>query len=423
MTTRTLPAVVASLLALAGPAAGDDWPQWRGPNRDDVSKETGLLKSWPKDGPKLLWTYDNTGIGYSGPAVVGDRFYIMGARGDSEYLIALGIKNNMVKEAWATKIGPVYENPYGSGPRGTPTVEGDRVYAIGGRGDLVCVEAAAGKMVWQTSLQTDLGGQIPNWGYAESPLIDGDQLVCTPGGNKGTLAALDKRTGEVIWRSKKLTDAAAYSSIVAADVNGVRQYIQMTRQGQAGVAAKDGRLLWQQNQAVNRVAVIPTPIFHDNCVYVTSGYSAGCALLRLVPDGEVEKAEKVYNNKNMVNHHGGVVRLNEHLYGYSDGKGWVCQDFKTGKNIWEERRKLGKGSLTYADGRLYCYTEHDGTVALIEASPEGWKEHARFTIPAPKMPKPHVNRPDNVWTHPVVANGRLYLRDQYYIYCYDIQAR
>src|SRR5262249_19497310 len=239
-------------------------------------------------------------------------------------------------------------------------------------GELVCAETAGGKKVWSVNLIKDLGGSRPNWGYSESPLVDEDKVICTPGGSKGTIAALNKKTGEVIWRSKGLTDGAHYSSAIVATVGGVRQYVQTTRGHVVGVAAKDGQLLWQRTEATNGTATIPTPIFHDDEVFASSGYGSGCVLIKLTPEGDKGKSERVYANKNMVNHRGGVVLVGDYLYGYSDGKGWVCQDFKTGEIKWSEK-KLGKGSVTYADGRLVCFAEGDGKVMLIEATPSGWK--------------------------------------------------
>jgi outer membrane protein assembly factor BamB len=416
MTKRFLFLLTACLLALTLPAQADDWPQWRGPNRDDVSKETGLLKEWPKDGPKLLWTFKDAGTGYSGPAIVGDRLYTMGADAKSDTLYALDTRTG--ERLWSTEIGPRTSLDRGDGPRGTPTVDGDRLYALGSQGELACLEIAGGKKVWSVNLIKDLGGSRPKWGYSESPLVDEDKVICTPGGSKGTLAALDKKSGAVVWRSKDLKDGAHYSSVIVATVGGVRQYVQTTNRNVVGVAAKDGRLLWQKSEAVNGVATIPTPIFHDDQVYASSGYGAGCVLLKLNADGDRVSAEKVYANKNMVNHHGGVVLVGDYLYGYSDGKGWVCQNFKTGEISWSDKT-LGKGAVTCADGRLYCFGQDDGKVVLIEATPSGWKEHGRFPIPQKTRERP---RGSAIWTHPVVANGRFYLRDHEFIFCYDVKA-
>jgi outer membrane protein assembly factor BamB len=413
---RTLPLLVLCLCA--GLAAAADWPQWRGPDRTGVSRETGLLRTYPSTGPTLLWTYRDTGAGYSSPAIVGDRLYTMGARDKQEYVLALDVQTG--KEVWASPIGPLFVQDRGDGPRGTPTVDGELLYGLGGQGELAAVETATGKVRWHINLRSDLRGQMMSgWGYSESPLVDGDKVICTPGGSHGTLAALDKRTGRVLWRSKELTEAAGYSSAIVAEVGGVRQYIQMTGQGVAGVAAGDGKLLWHHAKPDYRTAVIPTPIFHDNHVYITSGYSAGCDLLKLTPDGQGTRAEKVYANKHMVNHHGGVVLVGEHVYGYSDSsRSWVCQNFKTGEVVWSAQRKLGKGSVTCADSLLFCYSEDDGILAVIDASPKGWQERGRFKIPQETSKR----RPrGKIWTHPVVADGRLYLRDQELLFCFDIK--
>jgi outer membrane protein assembly factor BamB len=406
--------VAATSISPSGDSSAN-WPQWRGPDRNDVSRETGLLRTWPGDGPKLLWAFTNAGLGFSGPAIVGGRLFTMGAYSDKEYVYAIDAGTG--KELWSAEIGPMFLNGWGDGPRGTPTVDGNRVYAISGQGGLICVEADSGAKVWLVDLHKNLGGETPSWGFAESPLVDGNQVVCTPGASQGALAALDKQTGKVLWRSEKLTDPAAYSSIVVAEVGGLRQYIQMTADQVVGVAAADGRLLWRSNVAHNNTAVISTPIVHQDHVYVTTGYGAGCGLLKLSPDGKGTKAETVYTNKVMKNQHGGVVLVDDHVYGYSEGSGWVCQEFKTGKSVWESK-KLGKGSLTVADGRLYCYTEDKGTVVLAEAGPGGWTEHGRFTIPNETGQE---RKKGQIWTHPVVAGGRLYLRDQDLIFCYDVK--
>jgi outer membrane protein assembly factor BamB len=316
------------------------------------------------------------------------------------------------------EIGPLFSfQEWGDGPRGTPSIDGDFLYCLSGKGNVVCVEKASGKMVWTVSLTTDLGGKVPTWGYTESPLIDGDRVIVAPGDSKGGVAALNKKDGKIEWQCSDLKDPAAYSSPVVAEVAGVRQYIQVTMKGVAGVSAKDGKLLWYQPKKEFRTAVIPTPIYKDSHVYFSAGYGAGCELLKLTPDGDKFKVDKIYDNKNMVNHHGGVVLVGDHLYGYSDGKNWVCQDFKTGDIVWSDK-SLGKGSVTCADGHLYCYGESDGTCVLIEASPKGWHESGRFKIPRETSIR---RKSSKIWTHPVVANGKLYLRDQDLIFCYDVK--
>ncbi len=412
---------VSSLLALSltlRVAAANDWPQWRGLDRTDVSQETGVLKQWPEGGPKQVWLNKDAGLGYSGFSIVGGKLFTMGARGETEFLIALDA--NTGKQLWCTEIGALLTNNWGDGPRGTPTVDADRVYALGGQGTLVCCDVAGGKLLWKKTMK-ELGGKVPQWGYTESPLVDGKLVVCTPGGAQGAMAALDKMTGAVVWQSKEFTDLAQYSSIIVVNHNGARQYIQLTMQSVAGVAAADGKLLWRSDW-VGKIAVIPTPIFHDGCVYVTSGYKAGCKLVKI---GEGNQVSDVYSSPLMENHHGGVVLVGDYLYGHSLSAGWVCQNFKTGEQVWADKKVLGKGAIgCCTEGLLYCLSESNGkdpaAVVLIEASPKGWKEHGRFTLDPQTTQRSSKGR---IWTHPVVANGKLYLRDQELIFCFDVKAK
>lgn len=413
MRTLTAGWILLSILFVA-PIQAADWPQFRGPNRDDVSRERGLLQQWPEGGPPQKWLFREAGLGYSGVSVVGDTLYTMGARGtangEQEFLIAVSVSTG--KEKWATPIAPMLTNNWGNGPRGTPTVDGQQVYALSGRGTLVCARADSGDIVWKTTMQ-ELGGKQPNWGYCESVLIDGDKLVCTPGGSQGAIVALDKNSGKPIWQSGEFTEGAQYASIIAVDRGGRRQYVQLTQQKLAGVDAESGKLLWTSDFP-GRTAVIPTPIHHEGHIYVTAGYGAGCKLVKLEADG----ASDVYENKVMKNHHGGVVLIGKHVYGHSDGPGWTCQDFFSGESVWNER-KLGKGSLTCADGKLYLFDERKGEVVLIDASPEGWNERGRFTLEP--LSQQRSGR-GGIWTHPVVANGKLFLRDQELLFCFDISS-
>lgn len=405
-------AILTALAAFApfANAAGLDWPQWRGPDHTDVSKETGLLKTWPAAGPKRVWLYQDAGHGYSGPAIVGGRLYTLGTRDGSEILLVLDA--NTGKELWTAGLGPILDNNWGDGPRGTPAVDGDRVYALSGRGNLVCISATDRKIIWQTSMKS-LGGEIPKWGYTESVLVDGARVLCTPGGAKGTVAALDKLTGKVLWQAKGVTEPAHYSSVVPARINGVAQYVQRTETSVVGLAVDDGKLLWETSFA-GRTAVIPTPIIRANEVYVTAGYGAGSKMVRIEPGNKVTE---VYENKVMKNHHGGVVLIGDYLYGHAD-TGWVCQNFKTGEEVWIYK-DFRKGALSSADGMLYCLEENTGNVVLVEASPKGWKESGRFKLdPQTKI----RSSSGKIWTHPVISHGKLYLRDQDQIYCYDVKA-
>jgi outer membrane protein assembly factor BamB len=404
-----------AMFSLCANAAVGDWPEFRGPNRDGISQETGLLKEWPVGGPPLAWKVNGLGAGYSAVSVLGDRIYTAGETPEYSYVLALNRLNGA--KVWQARLGKpgAVGSPKYDGPRSTPTVDGDLVFAVGQSGEMICLEAGSGKELWRKDLLSDFGGTLPSWGYAESPLVDGEKVLMTPGGEKGAIVALNKKNGEVLWRSTEFTDPAHYSSLVPVEYGGVRQYVQLTPASVAGVAAADGRLLWRA-QRKGTVAVIPTPVFDNGLVYVTSSYGIGCNLFKVsAADGKFS-TESLYANKVMANHHGGVIRVGDKVYGYSEAKGWTCQDLKTGEAVWQERNKLGKGSIAYADGRFYLRQEDGpGTVALIEASPEGYKEHGRFEQPERSKMKS--------WPHPVIAGGRLYLRDQDLLLCYDIKAK
>jgi outer membrane protein assembly factor BamB len=432
---RTIGILVGWVL-LTSVANADDWPQYRGPRRDDISRETGLLPSWPQEGPPLLWTYKHLGIGYSGVAVVGERLYSIGARGETEFLIALdlsAVKDGTVNEAWSASVGPLFDfkgNNWSAGPSSTPTVDGDLIFALGGNGDLLCVQASDGKERWRKNLPKDLGAQVNpigggpkglGWGFTWSPLVDGEQLICVPGGPQGTVAALDKRTGEVLWRTTGVTDQAAYTSPIPAEIAGVRQYVVLTNQGLLGIAAKDGQVLWNYRRVPPfRTEVVNSPIVQGDFVFTTVGAGQGCELLKITRQDDEFTAESIYSNKNMANHHGNVALIGKHVFGFSEGKGFVCQDFATGEIAWMERSKIRPCSLTCADGRIYCFTEDNGTVALLAADASGWSESGRFRLPELATTRKPSGR---IWTPPVVSGGRLFLRDQELLYCFDIKAK
>ena len=400
--------------------AAQDWPQWRGPDRDGVSKEAGLNLDWTAKKPQLLWTFRDAGAGYSAPVIIGTTLYSQGAANGKDFAFALDTRNGKLK--WKQDLGPMFDMDRGSGPRGTVTVDGDRLYLIRGGGQIHCLNAADGKMLWQKDFRKDFGGNImsrTDWGFSESPLVDGSLVICTPGGSGGTMAALDKSTGRVVWRTKEYTDLGGYSSPIAADIDGVRQYIQLTRQGVIGVSAKDGRILWSASVAGNSTAAIPTPVYRDNIVYVTSGYGSGSAALRISRKGEGFTADVLYSNKTMINHHGGVVLVGDHIYGYSDGPGWVCQNLKTGEQVWSHKvSEPGKGAVVSAGGRLLCLDERTGSLTVAAASPAGWKESGRLQFPErTKVP----SQDKRIWTHPVIAGGKLYLRDHDLVFCFNLK--
>ena len=398
--------VVGQALTWAG-----DWRQWRGDKRDGHSSDKGLLKQWPQGGPKLLWKTNGIGGGFSSVAVTQDRIFTMGDGPDSSLVYALEEKDG--KQVWAAKVGRTEGGGGYPGPRCTPTVDGDIVVAVGQHGDLVCLETKTGRENWRKNLQKDFAGKMMSgWGYSESPLVDGERVVITPGGREGAMVAVDRKSGKELWRCKDFTDSAGYSSVVIADIAGVRQYVQLTGSSVVGVLPNDGSLLWRA-QRRGETAVVPTPIVHQDHVYVTSGYGVGCNLFRITKSGNKFSAAEVYANKVMANHHGGVIRVGDHLYGYSDGKGWTCQDFKTGNSVWAEK-KLDKGAIAYADGHLYLRSERGkGTIMLIEATPKAFVEKGRFDQPD--------RTEQQSWPHPVIANGRLYIRDQDTLLCFDIK--
>jgi outer membrane protein assembly factor BamB len=420
--------VVASIAARAA-----DWPQFRGPNRDAVCKETGLLKEWPEAGPKLLWKMQGLGRGYASIAIVGDKFYTMGDRKsegeEKQCVVAFDLGSR--KGLWSTPIGP----PHGDGgPRCTPTVDGESLYAIGTDGNLVCLETATGKVRWQKNFGKDFGGKMMSgWRYSESPLVDGEQLVCTPGGREALLVALNKQSGEVIWKcaapgldapewistgskSNRGQDGAGYSSIVPMDVDGARVYVQIVGRGAVGVDAKTGKFLFGYNKVANGVANIPTPVVKGNHVFVTTSYETGSALLKVVRDGDTIKAEEVYflPFRQFENHHGGVILVGDHLYGGSLRNNGVptCLDFLTGKIAWKGKSPgSGSAAILYADGKL-IFRYDNGTVALIEADPSGFKLQGKFKAEVVDGP---------AWQYPVIVDGKLYLRAHDTLMCYDLK--
>ncbi len=406
------------------PTRSEEWPQFHGPRRDNLCRETGLLKAWPEDGPKLLWKLEGLGKGYSSVAITDGKILTMGDREpagspESQFVIALDLATG--KELWAARVGP----PHNDGPRCTPTVDGDLLYAIGTAGNLVCLETATGEVRWQKSFPDDFGGKMMSpWKYSESPLVDGDQLVCTPGGKDATIVALDKRTGELIWKcglpdvGSRGKDGAAYSSMIAAEIDGVRQYVQIVGRGAVGVAADSGKFLWGYNRIACRVANITGPLARGNHVFVTTSYKTGSALLKLTRNGQKFDVEEVYflGPKQFENHHGGVVLLGDYLYG-GDGQSNgtpVCLEFLTGKIAWKPKAPgRGSAAVLYADGHLYLRYQ-DGLVALVEATPDAFRLKGTFQTAVKNGPS---------WPHPVIHDGKLYLHDKDVLMCYDVRAK
>lgn len=411
---RFLLAPVFLPLLLPGGAVGDDWPQWRGANRDGICKETGLLDSWPESGPPRVWTAGGLGGGYASPSIVAGKIFGTGYVGGEEVVWALSVEDG--KEVWRTafaKVDVAYgEIEYSEGPRATPTIDGDRLFVLGAAGHLSCLETGTGKMVWTKSLAEDFGGEVmSDWGFSEAPLIDGDHVICTPGGAMGTVAALDKKSGEMVWQSKDLQDPAAYTSLVAAELGGKKQYVVLTGASVAGIDPENGEVLWKSERK-GKTAVVPTPIVEKDNVWVTSGYGVGSHLFHVDNSGGKFAAELVYDSRKLKNEFGGAIKVGDHVYG-SSGVTFVCMDFETGDVAWRERT-IGSGGLLYADGHFYLRNDR-GKLALIEASPDAYVEKSRF--------EQGERSEGKSWPTPVISDGRLYLRDQDALICYDIKKK
>ena len=406
------------LLSAAVPLLASDWPQWRGPQRTGVSKETGLLKEWPKDGPPLRWKITDAGRGYSTPAVVGERLYLLGNDGlDDEFVEALAVKDG--QRIWKTRLGKVgnpKQDPNYPAARSTPTVEGEVLLALGSDGDLACLEIASGKVRWQKNLRADFGGKPGEWAYAESPLIDGNALICTPGGASATLVALNKKTGEAIWKcAVPRGDEAAYSSAILVEAGGVRQIVQFLQKGLVGVDAKSGKFLWRYDKtALNSPAVIVTPLADNGYIY-SGAYRAGGGLIKIAKKDGAFEVEQIYFSPKLPVGIGGVVKVGDNLYG-STGASLLCVDFKTGGIKWEQR--AAPAAWLVADGRIYLHAEN-GDVALLEPSADAYREKGRFA--PPEQPQ-HSGPMEKPWAYPVIADGRLYIRDHGTLWCYDVKA-
>ncbi len=404
LATVALLILVQQAVGQNGGQSAANWPQWRGPNRDGISKETGLLKQWPAEGPPLVWKASGAGGGYSSFSIANGKLYTMGLRGDREFIVAFDIATG--KEAWATPHGSAFRNDRGDGPRGTPTIDGDRVYALGGSGDLSALDAKTGKLVWSKNILREFGGSNIQWGISESPLVLGNKVLVNAGGPGASMVALNKTDGSVIWKSQ--SDEPGYSSAIPLDINGLTQVVFFTAQRAVGLDSRDGRLLWEYGKPSNNVANVATPIARGNRIFISSDYGTGGGVVEIKPDN---KAQEIYFTKEMKNHHSSSVLIGDYLYGFSSSL-LTAMKFDTGEIAWRDR-SVGKGSLVYADGNLYCLSEN-GVIGLVEATPTGYKEKGRFRIQQGNLP---------TWAHPVVAGGRLYLRDQDTIYAYDVRQK
>lgn len=396
-----------SLTTVASNRSLDDWPQWRGTNRDGKSAERGLLKTWPQGGPKLAWQTGGAGDGYSSFSVANGKVYTLGARGGTEYVMAFDERTG--KKVWEVAHGNRFSNDRGDGPRATPTIDGVQLYAYGASGDLASMDAVSGKVFWKINVLQRFGGGNIQWGLSESPLVLRDRIIVNAGGPGASIVAVSRKDGSVLWRSQG--DRAGYSSGILHELGGIPQGIFFTGQRVVGIDTRDGRLLWSYDRVSNRTANIATPIARGNRVFVSSDYGTGAALLDLSAAGNGVTAREVYFTNEMRNHHASSVLVGDHLYGFSSAI-LTAMKFDTGEVAWKDR-SVGKGSVIFADDRLYLFSEQ-GVVGLAEATPTGYREHGRFQLRTGSLPS---------WSHPVVANGKLYLRDQDTLYAYDVRAK
>ena len=390
-----------------------EWTQFRGPNRDGISSETGLLPQWPSGGPPQAWKTTGIGTGYSSVCASGTRVFTMGETGGKTYMLALNAADGKI--VWKTEIGAGGDpGGRGTGPRGSPVTDGTFVYGICQMGEIVSVQAATGRIAWKKTMGQVGGGGAPGWGWSESPLLDGPALVVSPGGS-AHVAALNKANGAPMWQAK-VKGGAHYTSLGVADIGGIRQYLYFNNEVVAGIAAKTGQIAWQVDRP-GQTAIASTPVYKDGIVFVSSGYGVGHTAFKVAGAGGRFQAQKAYEGKEMASHHGSFVVIGDHVYVPSDGNTLVCADLKTGKVAWQDR-SVGKGSVIFAEGHLYVRGEGGG-MALVEASPEGYKEKGRFNLP-PTGGDPNGQK---TWANPAIAGGKLYIREWDNLYAYDIKAK
>jgi outer membrane protein assembly factor BamB len=408
-----------ALFSFAAIAQESNWNQFRGPHHNNHSATTGMAKSWGEGGPKLLWQIDTLGIGYSNISFFGDMMFTLGDVGEQCFVFALDRKTG--KEIWKQPLGKSGTGTGAGGrqaannsvgPLGTPACDGETVYTYSQYGDFAAFNMKDGKERWRKDIVNELGGNImANWGISPSPILDGDKILLPMGGDGGTLGTFDK-TGKLLWRTTEIKEAMAYTSAVPVEIGGVRQYMLLTGTNIYGISPTDGKVLWK-TEFPGRVAVCSDPVLCGDVVMAGCGYNVGAGFYRVAKEGDSFKASQIHFDASLISHHGGIVAVGDHFYLLSDRKGLTCVEAKTGNIVWENR-SVGKGSLTFVDGKLICRSESgDGTIALVEASPAGYKELGKFNQP---------NRSSkNSWTYPVIVDGKMCIRDQGLLLCYDLK--
>jgi outer membrane protein assembly factor BamB len=410
--TKSTVAPPAKTAATAKEPSRSDWPQFHGPKRDNISPETGLLKKWPEQGPKLLWTSKGIGQGFGCPSIAAGVIFVSGNLNDKTTVTAMDLDGHI---QWQTPAGDAWTGGY-PGARGTPTIDGDRLYHESPLGQVVCLNTKTGQELWSVNILKEFDAANITWALAESVLIDGEHVICCPSGKKGSVVALDKNTGKTVWAAKTTGDLANYATPVLIEYQGLRILLTMNQKALIGVNADNGDVLFRYPHETKYDINATSPIFHDGRIFITSGYGSGSEMLKLVVTGKKASVETVWQSKELDNHHGGVILWDGCLYGaahQSNGGRWICLAWKDGTKKYAEKG-VGKGSLTFADGMLYCWGEKNGPVGLVPATPEKHEPVSRFAV------TPGGDGP--TWAHPVVCGGRLYLRHGNVLHAYDVRA-
>ena len=407
--------IFMTVVLMTSQTIADDWPQWRGPERNGTSQEKNLLKSWPANGPELLWSKKELGRGFSSVSIAKGRLYITGIINNQEMLTVLDLDGNI---KWQTKYGPNWK---GSNPeaRTTPTVDGDRIYVVSGMGKIVCIDASSGKIKWSVDAVKEFDGEYHSWGIAESPLIVDDKVICTPGGENASVVAFDKISGKLIWQSKGLSEIANYCSPILIKKGNKKIIATQLAESFVGIDASNGSVLWRDEyedyQDDPKDINIISPLYYNDFVFITSGYDNASAMFELSNDGS--KIKRKWINKVLDVHIGGVVKVNNYIFGSNwqnnTNGNWVCVDWNTGKVMYEEKW-FTKGSIITADGMLYCYEEKNGNLALVKATPNKFEKISSFKIPFGSGPH---------WAHPSISDGKLYVRHGDVLMVYDIKGK
>lgn len=393
------------LLTTVVGAADPEWPCWRGINRDGRSPDTGLLKEWPAEGPKLLWKTEGINHGFSSPVVAGGSIYITGDTDDKKLMLYKLSMDGAIEAS--AEIAPAWTGQH-AGSRSSPTFDKGKLYLVSANGKLICLDAKNFKEIWFKDFSDYGVTKAPTWGFAESVLIHENLVIFTPGG-KEALAAVDKETGKPVWTSQGFGAKAHYCSPIAFQFGGKTLVVNGTGDGLVGVDAKTGTVQWTDPFCVGNTANCPTPAFSDGYVFWANGYRKGGICLQLTAEGDKVTATKVWNTMEMVNHHGGYIIDKGYIYG-NHNQGWTCLELKTGLKKWYEAG-VGKGSICYADGMLYTFSEKDGQAGLVQCTPDEFKMTGKVKVAGKGMS----------WAHPVVIGGRLYLRYDTTLYCFDVK--